>query len=329
MARVFFTSIDPSRSVNTRNPAFATQVSADSGTRVRMRADDRPPAAALYSPDPPHEQRETTHSDQCHRLAGGAPLLCLLDHAGLNENTHHRLPILRPLWTRHRLRRAGPRRPLNRNPCVHEEWLSQVDVSTLEIEEGDFVSDQLLKRPDDVVWRVKFRDAWLYVYLAIEFQSTVDRWMALRMMVSVGLLYQHLKRSGTLTRHGRLLPVLPLMLYNGEARWTAPLEMSELIEPAPSRDLLRYRPQFHYLLLNEGRIAASDLAAMKSLAPALFRLAARRGPEDIRNVLGSLIDWLKEQRSVRRAFAVWMQRVLLPARIPGVELEEFQFRRVS
>jgi flagellar biosynthesis/type III secretory pathway protein FliH len=39
-----------------------------------------------------------------------------------------------------------------------------------------------------------------------------------------------------------------------------------------------------------------------------------------------LIDWLQEpdQRSVRRAFAVWMRRVLLPARIPGVELEEFE-----
>ena len=42
--------------------------------------------------------------------------------------------------------------------------------------------------------------------------------------------------------------------------------------------------------------------------------------------MGCLIDWLKEpeQRSVRRAFAVWMRRVLLPAKIPGVELEEFE-----
>ena len=118
------------------------------------------------------------------------------------------------------------------------------------------------------------------------------------------------------------------MLYNGEARWAAPLEMSELIEPAPSRDLLRSRPQFHYLLLDEGRMAASDLAGMKNLAAALFRLETSRGPEDIRNVLGGLIDWLKEpeQRSVRHAFAVWMRRVLLPARTPGIELEELQFR---
>ncbi len=208
---------------------------------------------------------------------------------------------------------------------VHEEWLGLVDFSTLEIEKGDFVSDQLVQRTDDVVWRVKFRDEWLYVYLAIEFQSTVDPFMALRMMVYVGLLYQHLERGGKLTRNGRLPPVLPLVLYNGEARWTAPLEISELIESGPTRDLLRYRPQFHYLLLDEVRLAESDLSGMKNLAAALFRLETSRGPEDIRQVLACLIDWLREpaQRTLRRAFAVWMRRVLLPARIPGVELEEF------
>ena len=89
-------------------------------------------------------------------------------------------------------------------------------------------------------------------------------------------------RGGKLTKKGRLPPVLPLVLYNGEARWTAPLEMSELIEPAPSRDLLRYRPHFHYLVLDEGRIAESDLTGMKNLAAALFRLETSRGPEDIR-----------------------------------------------
>lgn len=106
---------------------------------------------------------------------------------------------------------------------VQEEWLSQVDFSTLEIEKGDFVSDRLVKRLNDAVWRVQFRDDWLYVYLASEFQSTVDPWKALRMMVYVGLLYQHLVRGGKLTQAGRLPPVSRLVLYKtkraGPRRW--------------------------------------------------------------------------------------------------------------
>ncbi|NEX23329.1 DUF4351 domain-containing protein, partial [Thiorhodococcus mannitoliphagus] len=54
----------------------------------------------------------------------------------------------------------------------------------------------------------------------------------------------------------------------------------------------------------------------------LFRLENSRRPEDIERVLASLIDWLAvpEQDSLRRAFVVWLKRVLLPARVPGAEL---------
>lgn len=43
------------------------------------------------------------------------------------------------------------------------------------------------------------------------------------------------------------------------------------------------------------------------------------------DVLGSLVEWLKapEQTGLRRAFVVWIRRVLLPNRAPGVELPEF------
>jgi flagellar biosynthesis/type III secretory pathway protein FliH len=43
------------------------------------------------------------------------------------------------------------------------------------------------------------------------------------------------------------------------------------------------------------------------------------------DVLGTLVEWLQdaEQRGLRRAFVVWIRRVLLPNRAPGMELPEF------
>jgi len=76
---------------------------------------------------------------------------------------------------------------------VHEEWIKQLDFSTLERVSGSYISDDLREREDDIVWRVRWGVEWLYVYLLIEFQSTVDRFMAVRIMVYLGLLY--LKRS--------------------------------------------------------------------------------------------------------------------------------------
>ena len=68
----------------------------------------------------------------------------------------------------------------------------------------------------------------------------------------------------------------------------------------------------------------NELAPLRNLMAALFRLENSRTPEAVSQVLENLIVWLTmpEQASVRRAFTVWLKRVFLPGRIPGVEIAE-------
>ena len=49
-------------------------------------------------------------------------------------------------------------------------------------------------------------------------------------------------------------------------------------------------------------------------------------PADVYGVVQNLIEWLKapEQTSLRRSFAVWIRRVLLPVRLPGQSLPEIK-----
>jgi predicted transposase/invertase (TIGR01784 family) len=207
---------------------------------------------------------------------------------------------------------------------VREDWVHDLDFSTLEKVSGSYVTPELRSRESDVVWRVRWeRDRWLYVYLLIEFQSTVDPFMALRMMVYLGLLYQDLVQHRQLTAAGKLPPILPLVLYNGYAPWGAARELSELIETVPG-GLEQYRPQLRYCLLDEARIADSELESLRNLAAALFRLEKSRGPEDIQRVLVALIEWLREPElaELRRSFTAWLLGVLLPARIPGIVIPQ-------
>jgi hypothetical protein len=78
--------------------------------------------------------------------------------------------------------------------------------------------------------------------------------------------------------------VLSVVLYNGEARWSAPEEVGDLIVPAP-KGLERYRPSLRYLLIDEGRYGESELAPQRNLAAALFRLEGSREPRDVARVL--------------------------------------------
>jgi len=206
---------------------------------------------------------------------------------------------------------------------VREEWVQHLDFSTLERVSSSYVTEDLREREDDLIWRLRWGEEWLYVYLLLEFQSTIDRFMAVRVMVYLGLLYQDLIKTKQLARTGRLPPVLPVVLYNGKPRWTAVEDIAELIEAVPG-GLEHYRPQLRYLLLDEGRYRTEELAALRNLVAAVFRLENNRTPADVLTVVTTLVDWLKEpeQIGLARAFAVWIRRVVLARLAPGEQFPE-------
>src|SRR5437870_824556 len=154
---------------------------------------------------------------------------------------------------------------------VTAEWVHTVDLTTLERVQSSQVSDDLRDREDDIIWRVRWQDGWLYIYLLVEFQSTVYRYMAVRLMTYVGLLYEGLIHSRQLPLTGELPPVVPIVLYNGRDRWTAAQDMARLVAEAPG-GLAVYRPQLRYLLIDGGRYPESVLAPLRNLVAALFRL---------------------------------------------------------
>lgn len=123
----------------------------------------------------------------------------------------------------------------------HGEWLDEIDVATLEKLPGEHVCDHGQQRRGDAVWRVRFQNGWLYLLVMLEFQSVNDPRMALRNLEYTALLYQELGRRGELGEPGRWPPVLPVVLYNGDARWTAALGIHDLIAPSPRRYLLTSR----------------------------------------------------------------------------------------
>ena len=157
----------------------------------------------------------------------------------------------------------------------------------------------------------------------LEFQSSVDHFMAVRIAGYLALLYQDIIRSQNLTTKNLLPPVLPIVLYNGQRRWNAPLQLEQLIHPAPA-GLEKYRLQVRYLLLDEGRFNPDELSSLNNLVAALFRLENSRTEQEIQGILVHLIDWLKDpkQTSLRRAFTVWFNRVLLPAKAPDAHFTE-------
>ena len=203
---------------------------------------------------------------------------------------------------------------------VAPEWSGALDFTTLEKLPAEYVSDELRRRQGDLLWRVRFRDRWLYVLVLLESQSTVDPYMALRLLVYTGLLYQDLIRRGALEQDEKLPPVLPIVFYNGRSRWTAALEVSDLMAPV-SEALAPYQPSQRYFLVDVGRYGNEDLP-QHNLVSALIALENSRSAADLKRAVDALADWLQEAeaRGLKRSFGEWIRQVLVPRRFGSTEL---------
>ena len=136
------------------------------------------------------------------------------------------------------------------------------------------------QRFGDIAWRVpRWRDgeggAGPEVVVLIEFQSTVDRDMGGRVRGYAGMARERLAE-----RHGEPPALLPVVLYNGSDRWTAPGAMSELPEWS-MRSQLTLAPfqGWDYVLLSLERLLSSgDLVRLPpgNRAAATLRLQAER-----------------------------------------------------
>ncbi|MDQ1814516.1 Rpn family recombination-promoting nuclease/putative transposase [Massilia sp. CCM 9210] len=189
--------------------------------------------------------------------------------------------------------------------------LDDVALSAFERVNPAYVSERLSARQDDIVWRVRLGDEFLYVYILLECQSGVDRWMALRMQTYIGLLYQDLVKGHELSPGLLLPPVLPLVFYNGLPHWSASMELAGLLMQAPA-ELAAFQPSQRYVLIDQQRLDKAALEANASLLALLFRFELSVGPDVSNNVLPALVTWFKEapQANLRRSVQVWVHGLL-------------------
>ena len=205
-------------------------------------------------------------------------------------------------------------------------WLDDLlDWSTLKQTGTRHISEGLAHSENDMVWEVRTRqDEVIYVYLMLEFQSSTDWMMSLRMLNYVGQFYRGLSGRADIRQQKTLPEVLPVVLYNGEAPWTAARDISDLIKsglPGLEGSGLRMR----YKLVDVWRSPALD-RALRNLADAVFRLQRVKSLEACRQEVTSLEAWMdgEEYASLRRSVVTLITKVLLPSRLPGAKFPEVQ-----
>ena len=162
---------------------------------------------------------------------------------------------------------------------------------------------------------------WLYLVVMLEFQSTVDYLMPLRIRNYVDGFHMEQWRGRRFRATDRLAPVLPIVLYIGKPRWTAAARVIDLVTPQAAQAETEERstpwradPRFAgdgYVLLDSHRVEPED--SRHDNAAALLAGLENPSPSTLPELVGAVCrrlraPELRELKEVMLAWAGWRAR---------------------
>jgi len=188
--------------------------------------------------------------------------------------------------------------------CVDAPWVQEIDLTSIEPFSTSHIDKRLVRRDDDFVAKIRFRGRDAYLVILLEFQSTPDRFMALRL-----LTYQCLVWASLLDRDPDmefLPPIFPLVLYNGDQDWAGPLQLADLADPLAREHLAAHVPAYAFHLIDEHAFSKDTLELASNFISIIFTVETARAQELLQQ-LSPLMQWL---HSLTRDHPETAQRVL-------------------
>lgn len=193
-----------------------------------------------------------------------------------------------------------------------------MDFSTLKSQSGNYITPLFEEKIEDVVWSVNVN--WqgvtqeVYLYILLEFQSSVDRTMPVRLMHYAACFYSELLKQKVITPGQGLPPVFPVVLYNGSERWTASLDLYDMIMPEPPGLLQVYQPRMRYYLVDEGRYTDEQLGLVRSPLSGVFSIEKastnRQGLQKAVDRIVAIIQADPDKERIDKIITRWLKRHL-------------------
>ncbi len=201
----------------------------------------------------------------------------------------------------------------------------RIDWASLALQPGSFVDEELERRETGLLFEARVRgatDQRVRLYLLFEHQSTVERWMPLRVLRYLVRIWEQERRQAP--ERDRLTPIVPVILHHSESGWTAASRLEELLvlDGLQGSGIEQHLPLFSLIVddvshQSDEQIAARTEHLLVRLALASLREARRSsdGPAVIA-VLASLLREVRQAQGLREAYRMVL-RYLLTVAVEG------------
>ncbi|MBP7964208.1 MAG: Rpn family recombination-promoting nuclease/putative transposase [Caldilineaceae bacterium] len=144
---------------------------------------------------------------------------------------------------------------------------------TLALVETSFVDESMAESESDLLYTVRVKESGqpVHLYILFEHQSKPDRWMRFRLLKYMCRIWDESFKAEQVQQE--LIPILPLVFYQGKARWNYSIEFADLF-PESERDH-DFLPRFtHHLIDQSGASPDQIQGAQKARIAQLLLMAA-------------------------------------------------------
>ncbi|MDI3256105.1 MAG: Rpn family recombination-promoting nuclease/putative transposase, partial [Bacillota bacterium] len=204
---------------------------------------------------------------------------------------------------------------------IADPWVWRVgqEAKPFQLSSNEFVTEDFAKLQSDIVYQLHFAEAQQNLdsedfFVLLEFQSSVDSRMVVRLYHYIYEIQRQAFKSGKTRSEVPL--VLPIVLYDGRERWTAPMHLHELtgqaIRPMISSGVEAI--DLGYYFLDVKRYSINELLAMKSPVACVLVLDGANDWKDLHDRLNAAADILEALEEGRFSWVTtWIDHVIAPS----------------
>ena len=159
---------------------------------------------------------------------------------------------------------------------INSSWSDKLTAQSLTLVNKSYVTSDYEEIEADIVYKADINNNEVFFYILLEFQSTIDYRMPLRLLFYMCEILREYAVNAKHKKHDKNIKVpavIPIVLYNGDEVWNVPKQFRKMIynEELFGNNVI----DFKYDVLdisNDEQYAKDKLIARKNVTSAIFLL---------------------------------------------------------
>ncbi|TYQ13261.1 UNVERIFIED_CONTAM: putative transposase/invertase (TIGR01784 family) [Acetivibrio alkalicellulosi] len=150
---------------------------------------------------------------------------------------------------------------------VKDDWVQDINEDDLMRIDKEFILQDYRKKEADIVYRMKLKNEEtkkeldVIFYILFELQSRVDRIMPYRLLMYMVQIWKNelfnVKHKQAQSKDFKLPSIVPMVLYNGEGKWSAVKNFRDLL--SEEKRFREYLVDFKYILIDVNSYTEDEL----------------------------------------------------------------------